>query len=77
MKIGISDGRTWKDQHYLKLKSFGFDFYDFKMSDTTALPYTNDDNEFEKYLKNEKSLPMKQELRYGRFTDRGDFLPVT
>lgn len=56
MKIGISDGRTWKDQHYLKLKSFGFDFYDFKMSDTTALPYTNDDNEFEKYLKNEKKL---------------------
>lgn len=56
MKIGISDNRIWKEEHYKRLRSFGFDCYDFKMADTTSLPYTLSDRDFIEYLKNEKRL---------------------
>ena len=55
MKIGISDSKKWGDSHYLKLKSFGFDCYDFNMADTNTLPYINVGKGFEKHLENEKS----------------------
>ncbi len=56
MKIGIWGDRKWGDQHYSKLRSFGFDCYDFGMLDTTVLPYTLEGKEFDKYLQNEKRL---------------------
>lgn len=56
MRIGISDGRIWENNHYLKLRAFGFDSFDFNMANTNALPYTYDDKEFEQYLKNQKRL---------------------
>ena len=56
MQFGISSTRPWGDDFYKKLKSFGFDCYDFKMSGTEQPPYTLDDRGFEDYLKREKSL---------------------
>ena len=55
-KVGISDSRIWGDKHYFKLKSFGFDYYDFNMANTNISPYTCSEDEFEKNLKNEKNL---------------------
>lgn len=56
MKIGISDSRKWGDGHYSKLKSFGFDCYDFNISNTDALPYLYEGAAFDEYLKKEKCL---------------------
>ena len=56
MKIGISDNRIWKEEHYKRLRGFGFDCYDFKMAETLAEPYTLSDHDFGEYLKNEKRL---------------------
>lgn len=56
MKIGISDSRKWGDKHYSKLKSFGFDFYDFNMANTDVEPYTYDEKDFFQYLSHEKRL---------------------
>lgn len=51
MRIGISDDRKWGDRHYAMLKSFGFDCYDYKMSNTDAVPYIYNDEEFDAFLK--------------------------
>ena len=59
MKIGISDSRKWGDGYYSKLKSFGFDYYDFKMSNTDAEPYVYREKDFYQYLSNEKRLADK------------------
>jgi sugar phosphate isomerase/epimerase len=56
LKIGIKDGKKWGDQHYLKLRSFGFNCYDFNMSNINGLPYIYEGKEFEDYLKNQKRL---------------------
>lgn len=56
MKIGISDSRKWGDGYYAKLRSFGFDCYDFNISDTTVAPYTLNEQEFVSFLKREKQL---------------------
>ena len=56
MKIGISDGRKWGDEYYWKLKSFGFDCYDFNMMNTNVEPYIYDEKDFYEYLSNEKRL---------------------
>ncbi len=56
MKIGISDSRKWGNDHYSKLKSFGFDCYDFNMANTNVEPYIYDEKDFYQYLTNEKKL---------------------
>lgn len=56
MKIGISANKKWGDKSYSKLKSFGFDFYDFNMANTTIEPYIYNEKDFNKYLNNEKRL---------------------
>ena len=54
MKIGITDDAIHGEQHYLELKSYGFDYCDFNMADTNAQPYGFDDEAFDAYLKNER-----------------------
>ena len=56
MKIGISCGKPWGEQSYLKIKQFGFDSYDFNMSNTDAKYYSYVGAEFERYFKNEKKV---------------------
>ena len=56
MKIGISCDKPWGEQSYLKIKQFGFDSYDFNMSDTDAKYYSYVGSEFERYFKNEKKV---------------------
>ena len=50
MKIGIADRRIFGNEHFLKLKSFGFDFFDFSTSSTDAPLYSLSDEEFDNYL---------------------------
>ena len=59
MRFGISDSRKWGENHYNKLKSFGFDYYDFDMANTNTVPYTFDEKEFADYLRHEKELADK------------------
>ena len=59
MKIGISDNRKWGGEYYSKLKSFGFDYYDFKMADTTVEPYAYNYSDFCKYCEREKEFADK------------------
>ena len=54
MKIGIMGSRIWGERHYAKLRSFGFDCYDFQMPDTEAVPYTLGEKGFFAYLAEEK-----------------------
>ena len=56
MQYGISCTRPRGDDFYKKLKSFGFDCYDFKMTGTENPPYIYDDRGFEDFLKNQKKL---------------------
>ena len=56
MKLGITDKKLWGNDFYKKLKSFGFDYVDYGMSDTTTVPYTYNEKDFEAYLENEKKL---------------------
>ena len=56
MKIGISDSKKWGDEYYSKLKSFGFDYYDFNMTNTDIEPYVYNEKDFYQYLSNEKRL---------------------
>ena len=56
MRIGISGKRKWDEQHYQKLRSFGFDCHDFGTADTNAALYSYNDKDFEQYLSREKSL---------------------
>ena len=53
MKIGISDFRIPSKERYIKLRSFGFNCYDFGMEDIYAFP-TGD--EFDEYLRKEKEF---------------------
>ena len=46
--------RIWGERHYAKLRSFGFDCYDFQMPDTEAVPYTLGEKGFFTYLAEEK-----------------------
>ena len=63
MKIGIADGKIWGNDHYLMLKSFGFDYYDFGMLNTDAPLYSLNDEEFDKYLTDQKALAEKAEVK--------------
>lgn len=56
MRFGISDGRKWGEYHYIRLKSFGFDCYDFNLSNTNGLPYTYSEKDFLHSLSYEKEL---------------------
>ena len=48
MKIGISGRRNQEEQYYKKIKSFGFDYYDFNMTNTDTEPYTLNEKDFYK-----------------------------
>ena len=54
MKIGIMGSRIWGERHYAKLRSFGFDCYDFQMPGTEAVPYALGEKGFFAYLAEEK-----------------------
>ena len=56
MKIGISGGRKWRDEYYSKLKSFGFDYFDFGLENTNVEPYIYNEKDFYQDLSNEKKL---------------------
>lgn len=56
MKIGISDSRPWGDRHYAKLKTFGFDCYDFNMANTETVPYIFGEKDFFQHLSEQKRL---------------------
>lgn len=56
MQVGISDPQKWGERHYSKLKSFGFDCYDFNMSNTDIAVYNYENKDFEEYFKIQKRL---------------------
>lgn len=56
MKIGIAGKRNSEEGYYKKLKSYGFDYLDFDMTDTNDVPYTYSEKDFYQYLNNEKRL---------------------
>ena len=56
MRIGITDRRKWGDEYYARLRSFGFECYDFNMCNTEVAPYIYGEKEFYSYLDNERRL---------------------
>lgn len=46
--------KRWGDKAFEKLKSFGFDFFDYNMANTTVAPYTYDEQGFYDFLREEK-----------------------
>lgn len=56
MKIGISNNKIFGNESFSKLKSFGFDYCDYNMSNTEVEPYNLDKNDFHNYLINQRKL---------------------
>lgn len=56
MRIGIVNGTVWGDDRYSKLKSCGFDCYDFNMFDMRLFVDSLTDKDFDGYFLNQKRL---------------------
>lgn len=63
MKIGISAEHRFEKDHYGKIKSFGFDYYDLNMSNTDQALYSDCEEDFCGYLKRERAQADKAGVR--------------